>query len=241
SKGRGPRTEAGKAASAMNALEHGLTATTDVLLPKEDPEAFAAHCAAVEAEYAPEGPTERALVTQLALVFWRMIRVEAVEAEVLVSRERRPDGHFIGGYGPLSPFLWDARRLDAVTRYRGQLERGQFRLLKELRERRAARAAAESLPRNEPEARAPVPAAPPVRNEPEAPPVRNEPEAPPVRNEPEAPPAAAPGTGAAPLPPPVRNEPAPAPHLLGTTARAGAPANDPFVAAVRRILKEAGR
>ncbi|MCB1885939.1 MAG: hypothetical protein KDG89_18485, partial [Geminicoccaceae bacterium] len=197
-KGRGPRTEAGKAASSRNALKHGLTATTDVLLPTEDADAFADHCAQVEAEYQPQGPTERALVTQLALVFWRMIRVEAVEAEVLISREQRPDGHFISGYGPLSPFMWDAARLNAVIRYRGQLERSQFRLLKALRERRGARAAADAVApvrnepgaaaatgqRNEPEAPLSDSAAPPVRNEPESPPVRNEPEAPPRANEP---------------------------------------------------------
>ncbi|MCB1882867.1 MAG: hypothetical protein KDG89_02550 [Geminicoccaceae bacterium] len=223
-KGKGPRTAEGKAKSAMNAMKHGLTATTDALVAKEDPDAFAAHCAQVEAEYAPLGPTERALVAQLAMVFWRMVRAEAVEAEVLVSCEPRPDGNFVSGYGPLSPFMWDAARLNAVVRYRGQLERSQFRLLKELKERREAGArAAEGAAPDEPGAPSmrdePAPAAATAwQEEPEAEAdapvsvVRNEPEPAPSgpaatgwRNEPGARPS-----GAVPAPAPlVRNEPEP--------------------------------
>ncbi|MCB1883273.1 MAG: hypothetical protein KDG89_04625, partial [Geminicoccaceae bacterium] len=109
-------------------------------------------------------------------------------------------------------------RLDAVTRYRGQLERGQFRLLKALRERRGARAADAVAPvRNEPGAAA----ATGRRNEPEAP--LSDSAAPPVRNEPEA------------------TAFAPAPRPRATAAPVASPANDPFGAAVRRILKEAGK
>ncbi|MCB1883826.1 MAG: hypothetical protein KDG89_07500 [Geminicoccaceae bacterium] len=228
---RGPCTPEGKARSAANALRHGLAAA--LLLPNEDADALASHCAAVEAEHAPKGPTERALVQQLALILWRMERIEALEAEVLTSREQRPDGNFISGYQPLSPFLWDARRLDTVLRYRGQLERGQFRLLKALRERRGAKAQEAAAPaptRNEP-----GPATATWRQEePEAPlpdPV------PTVRNEPEAPPAAA--TVASPT---ARNGGAfaPASCPCATTSPAASPANDPFGAAVRQALEGAG-
>ncbi|MCB1882874.1 MAG: hypothetical protein KDG89_02585 [Geminicoccaceae bacterium] len=60
-KSLGPRTEAGKAKSAANALKHGL-ATAPALLAEEDEDAFAQHCLDLEAEYTPSGPTERALV-----------------------------------------------------------------------------------------------------------------------------------------------------------------------------------
>ena len=162
-KGRGPRSAAGKAASAQNARKHGLTATTAALLPDEDEAAFASHCEAIEAEHAPQGPTERALVGQLALVLWRMRRVEALEVEVLTARERRVSENYVGGYHPFSPLLWDAGRLDTVLRYRAQLERSQTRLLKELGERKAVRAADDPPPAPPP---IPVPA---LRNEPEPP------------------------------------------------------------------------
>ena len=139
-KGRGPQSAEGRARSAQNALKHGLCAATPALLPDEDAAAFAAHEARLLAEHDPKDAVEEGLVRQLAFLFWRMERVEALEVEVLMARERRPNGNYVGGYHPGSFEMWDARRLDTVLRYRAQVERALFRTLKVLAERRAQRA-----------------------------------------------------------------------------------------------------
>ena len=57
----GPRTVEGKRRSSLNALQHGLTATTAVL-PTEDPAAYQQHCLNFRTEYQPATPTETHLV-----------------------------------------------------------------------------------------------------------------------------------------------------------------------------------
>ena len=58
----GPRTAAGKAQVAKNALKHGLSARHLVLLDDEDASAFAAFEAAARTELAPAGEFQADLV-----------------------------------------------------------------------------------------------------------------------------------------------------------------------------------
>ncbi|HLJ17257.1 MAG TPA: hypothetical protein VKV15_22370, partial [Bryobacteraceae bacterium] len=78
----GPRTEAGKDASKLNALKHGL-ASTQVVLPYEDCTAFEDLKATLIIEHQPAGPTEQLLVGQLAESWWRSLRAHRVESEYL--------------------------------------------------------------------------------------------------------------------------------------------------------------
>jgi hypothetical protein len=78
----GPRTEAGKQRSSLNALRHGLTARTAVLAT-EDPAAYQLHCRQFMEEYKPTTPTETQLVQQLADTSWRINRIPRLEADVL--------------------------------------------------------------------------------------------------------------------------------------------------------------
>jgi hypothetical protein len=78
----GPRSEAGKQRSALNALTHGLTARTAVL-PSEDPAAFEQHHRQFENEYRPATPTETQLVHELADTSWRLNRIPLLEAGLL--------------------------------------------------------------------------------------------------------------------------------------------------------------
>ena len=84
----GPRSEAGKQRSALNALTHGLTARTAVL-PSEDQAAYQHHCRQFENEYRPATPTEIQLVHELADTSWRLNRLPLLEADVL-SRAQSP-------------------------------------------------------------------------------------------------------------------------------------------------------
>jgi hypothetical protein len=78
----GPRSEAGKQRSALNALTHGLTARTAVL-PSEDPAAFEQHHRQFLDEFRPATPTETQLVHELADTSWRLNRIPLFEAGLL--------------------------------------------------------------------------------------------------------------------------------------------------------------
>src|ERR1700694_979777 len=84
----GPRTEAGKQRSSLNALRHGLTAQTAVL-PTEDPAAYQRHIQQFLDEYQPATPTETQLVHDLANTAWRLNRIPLLEADLL-SRAANP-------------------------------------------------------------------------------------------------------------------------------------------------------
>jgi len=78
----GPRTDAGKQRSSMNALRHGLTAACAVL-PSEDRAAYDTHCRGFLDEYKPATPTEVQLTQELADTAWRINRIPSLEAELL--------------------------------------------------------------------------------------------------------------------------------------------------------------
>jgi hypothetical protein len=80
-KSTGPRTEAGKQRSSLNALRHGLTGQT-VVLPTEDHSAYQRHSQAFLDEYRPKGATEIQLVQSLLDTSWQLNRASAVETNL---------------------------------------------------------------------------------------------------------------------------------------------------------------
>jgi hypothetical protein len=78
----GPKTQAGKQRSSLNALRHGLTGQI-VVMPTEDLEAYQRHLNSFTDEYDPEGATEANLVQALADTSWRLNRVAALETNLL--------------------------------------------------------------------------------------------------------------------------------------------------------------
>ena len=80
----GPRTEAGKAASSANALSHGLTAASTVVLPEEDADAFERLRDGVIADLDPAGVLQKALAQRVAVLLWRLDRAARLEAELFV-------------------------------------------------------------------------------------------------------------------------------------------------------------
>src|SRR6202166_2609007 len=81
-KSTGPRTEAGKQRSKLNALRHGLTGQT-VVLPNEDHAAYERQSQLFLDEHEPKGATEPQLVQSLIDTSWRMNRAAAVETNLL--------------------------------------------------------------------------------------------------------------------------------------------------------------
>ena len=86
----GPRTEAGKQRSSLNALRHGLTAASAVL-PSEDSAVYEAHRRAFLDEYQPATHTETQLVNELADTSWRLNRIPLLEADVLHRAANPPN------------------------------------------------------------------------------------------------------------------------------------------------------
>ena len=77
-KSTGPKTDAGKARSRMNAYKHGLTGEK-VVAACEDPAAFNALRIGLWEQYHPAPGVESALVDRLASLIWRLNRIPIME------------------------------------------------------------------------------------------------------------------------------------------------------------------
>src|SRR5271168_1459704 len=91
-KSTGPKTDAGRNASKMNAVKHGIF-SSEVLVRskyiKENPEEFAALHQRLGEDYLPVGVAEEMLVDQLVTTFWRLRRLQQAEAgEIALSVDR---------------------------------------------------------------------------------------------------------------------------------------------------------
>src|ERR1700685_3280958 len=74
----GPRTPKGRAATALNAVRHGLLCG-DRILPGEDFAAFNDLRNGVQADIAPSGPIEQLLADRVISAIWRLRRLEDAE------------------------------------------------------------------------------------------------------------------------------------------------------------------
>jgi hypothetical protein len=82
---RGPKTPAGKARSAQNALKHGMRAQQCIVLPGERAAAFEAFAAALLADLAPQGALQTVLAQRIVAASWRLARAERLEAELFCA------------------------------------------------------------------------------------------------------------------------------------------------------------
>ena len=101
---RGPLTAEGKARSSQNALTHGLTARTAIVLPLvERAEDWSAHLTGFVEALRPVGAVELELVERMAAITWRLRRVERVEAAMIGGRLLDADGDAAAAAQPLDP------------------------------------------------------------------------------------------------------------------------------------------
>jgi hypothetical protein len=80
---RGPTSPEGKAASAQNAIKHGLLSGKPSALPWEDAHELAHFRAQMQAELKPQGPLENALVEQIGSALWKLRRMDHFEYGIL--------------------------------------------------------------------------------------------------------------------------------------------------------------
>jgi len=78
----GPKTEAGKKRSSLNAYRHGLTGHT-IILPVEDLAAYQTFTRKFIDDFNPRGIHEKQLVQSLADTAWRLNRVPALENNLI--------------------------------------------------------------------------------------------------------------------------------------------------------------
>jgi len=88
---RGPRTEAGKQKSALNALTHGALARTPVIPGVEDEAAWTGHLAGFRDSLAPANAVEDYLIERVASTAWRQRRLERYETEMLAHAQRNAE------------------------------------------------------------------------------------------------------------------------------------------------------
>ena len=127
----GPKSEAGKRKSSMNALRHGLTSQV-VVMPTEDLIAYLDHSDAFHAEYSPVGPTETHLTQTLADCAWRLNRARALENNLLtIGLQRREDRQNENNYHEINTALATAEGIEARTRQLAMLSLHDARLTRQ--------------------------------------------------------------------------------------------------------------
>jgi hypothetical protein len=116
----GPKTDEGKRQSRRNALRHGLTAETVIVIDGlEDREDYRGFEAAVVAGYDARTAVERELVQRLATLLWRLRRIISMETDLPkiqsdIVHERRavsvtPEREF-GSSTHLPPLVFEPQR-----------------------------------------------------------------------------------------------------------------------------------
>src|SRR5262245_55268697 len=80
----GPRTDAGKARSSLNAVKHGLRSKS-ALLPGENPEEYYELKTKMQAEWKPQGSTEEFQLEQMLQNQWRLRRIAIMEQDLFVE------------------------------------------------------------------------------------------------------------------------------------------------------------
>lgn len=91
-------------AARLNAVKHGIL-SRETILPHESVQDYESLLNALRAEYVPNGPTENALVEELASILWRKRRVLAAEGAQINSGIDRAMGNSLRIANTATPFL----------------------------------------------------------------------------------------------------------------------------------------
>jgi len=121
----GPKTPEGKAKCSLNALRHGLYAST-LILPEESKEHFDQIRGYLQFLHQPEGPYEQDLVHQLAIIEWKRLRAELIEGSIMQEHADEPASAYLPEY-------------NTVSRIQTRLRRDRFKFCQELHHIQAAR------------------------------------------------------------------------------------------------------
>jgi hypothetical protein len=127
----GPRTAEGKAASRMNALQHGIDARLSVL-PGEDPDELEALAAGYRERFAPSTAEQTFLVETLIQSDWNRRRYARIQAELTTRLLDDMDPADRSLAALFMPDNRGGRALNRVIRHYEAAQNAWFRALKEL-------------------------------------------------------------------------------------------------------------
>jgi hypothetical protein len=149
-KSTGPRTQAGKSRSSLNALKHGCTAQT-MIFPGEDGTHFHNFHQSYIEDFAPQGALEYSLVQELAHTQWSIARTRAHEASLFAlgheshAEEFKTSGDQViqAAFAGAIVFKGEIESLKTISLYLQRSNRMFHTTLKALREIQAGRQAKE--------------------------------------------------------------------------------------------------
>ena len=147
-KSTGPKTDAGKKRSRVNAFRHGLTGQVVVMTP-EDIEAWNAHRKVVSARYQPVGAYEKELVESISQDKWRLKRAKSIENCIFADGINDPEHGHPDNNPQVDAAFWQSRvwlaeghNVQLLALYEQRITRSMERTIKELEKLQAERKAA---------------------------------------------------------------------------------------------------
>jgi hypothetical protein len=135
-KSRGPVSAEGLAKSSRNALKHGLTSISMIILDTEDPDEFDRLLNDFFARYQPAGPAEQDLVEEMVAARWRSLLNSEILAQLAKIVTTDAGIQLAFAFRSLSD---DSHALSLVSRYESRLQRTYdraYRLLRDLQQSR---------------------------------------------------------------------------------------------------------
>jgi hypothetical protein len=170
-KSRGPTTADGKEKSSHNAVKHGFTSKSLILLDCESPDEFGEVLDDYFKTHQPSNDAQIGLVNEMVAAHWRIRRIMMIETGML-NAEIQNQGtksdsndtgvHMAAAFRALAD---DSRALALANRYESRLRRIHDRAYKTLRELQHSPSVSEGASTEQPSQPAPQPKVP---NEPTA-------------------------------------------------------------------------
>ncbi len=144
-KSTGPRTEAGRAVSRLNAIKHGLTGHLYVMTADEH-QACDTFVAGIVDSLKPVDAIERQLAHSIAEGYWRINRAAAIENNLLAAdaNNQEVDSDIDQALAPTLSFIQHPERFQLLGVYEMRLHRKVRLDMHELRQIQATRRAEEA-------------------------------------------------------------------------------------------------
>jgi hypothetical protein len=148
----GPKTEAGKQRTRLNAYKHGLTGQIHLFSPEEH-QAFEKHCQSIVEALAPVGILEQELAQSIAEGRWRLNRAHALESGIFALGQMADESQSVDQREIDQPeisqtlsqaktWLEDGKQIQLLSLYEQRIQRSIAKNMAELRTLRAERQAA---------------------------------------------------------------------------------------------------
>lgn len=141
-KSTGPKTPKGKAVVKYNAMKHGILAR-ETLLADESKGDLNTLGHSLRSQLQPKGELERLLVDRIISTFWRLRRLQRVEADLLDVGIRKAYrlafNENIEDVELGKAFGHEEKNLGSLSRYEMTIERSLFKALHELQRLQAVR------------------------------------------------------------------------------------------------------